>query len=205
MKKAIGQFFAKMFNKTLALDPETQTQWKDLEGHVITLDFTGLSVFTIEIVHEGICMIETDSSKPDVTLRGTPLSFLNLLMSHRQKKPLVNPDVSIEGNLSLLQQVMNVMEQLQIDWEDVLSRWIGEMPAYHVGRFARGATQWSQRAFQSMTQNINEYVHEEVKWFPTRFALHDFFEEVDRLREDVDRLTAKIDAIWTFTQKRMHS
>ena len=40
-------------------------------------------------------------------------------------------------------------------------------------------------------QNLNEYVHEEAEYCPTEESLKDFFNEIDTLRMDVDRMETK--------------
>ena len=44
----------------------------------------------------------------------------------------------------------------------------------------------------SLIPTEDEFVHEEMKWLPAREALQDFFNDIDTLRMDVDRIEAKI-------------
>jgi ubiquinone biosynthesis protein UbiJ len=73
----------------------------------------------------------------------------------------------------------------------------GDVPAYHAGRVLRKFNSWLGTSENSLSENINEYVHEEAKWLPTRESLQDFFTEVDIIRMDIDRMEAKIKALTT--------
>ena len=44
-------------------------------------------------------------------------------------------------------------------------------------------------------RQVNEYVHEEAEFFPAREALQDFFQDIDTLRMDADRLEARVERL----------
>ena len=104
-------------------------------------------------------------------------------------------DLIIEGNAELGQHVVELFDELQIDWEEHLSRVVGDVPAYHAGRFLRGVREWLGQTDKNFSQNVSEFVHEEAEWFPAREALNDFFSDIDTLRMDVDRAEARINSL----------
>ena len=104
-------------------------------------------------------------------------------------------DVEIEGNIELGQQLIDLFDHLQIDWEEQLSHITGDIPAYHIGQLARKISSWVQHTNESLTTNINDYIHEEAQWLPTREALNDFFNDIDQLRSDTDRIEAVVHQI----------
>ncbi len=107
-------------------------------------------------------------------------------------------DLIIEGNAEIGQQVIELFDELQIDWEDHLSHFVGDIPAYHAGRILSGMSKWLLGTEQTLAQNIKEYLHEEAEYVPTREALQDFFSEIDTLRMDVDRIEARINHLRIF-------
>jgi ubiquinone biosynthesis protein UbiJ len=81
------------------------------------------------------------------------------------------------------------------DPEEELSLVIGDVPAHQLGRLARGAFTWSRHAAATALQNIGEYLgHERADLVP-RAEGEQFMAEAERLREDVDRLEARINQL----------
>jgi ubiquinone biosynthesis protein UbiJ len=129
---------------------------------------------------------------PDTIIKGTPFRLLHLSLSRENRQRFFADDVSILGNIELGQQVIGLFDHLDIDWEEHASRLMGDVPAHYLGNMGRRLKKWSQTVRQTTLQNVNEYVHEEANLFPPREALQDFFDDVDVLRMDVDRVEARI-------------
>jgi len=128
----------------------------------------------------------------DTVISGTPLRLLQMSFSGEKRHGFFSDDVTIIGDLELGQQVMDLFDQMEIAWEEYLSQWVGDVPAYHVGRFARRIKKISHQARETLLQNIDEYIHEEAEFFPSSEALQDFFHDIDELRMDADRVDARI-------------
>jgi ubiquinone biosynthesis protein UbiJ len=180
-------------NRYLALDPESPARLQGLEGKVITIQLEMLRLsFQLSIHENRIRVTAGDDLPADIKIRGTPLSLLTLALSRDKKNHFFTDAVAIEGNAELGQQIIDLFDQLEIDWEEHLSQLVGDLPAHQFGRLARKFFAWGKDARESLTQNLNEYVHEEKPWFPPEAALEDFFNEVDELRLDIDRLEARV-------------
>jgi ubiquinone biosynthesis accessory factor UbiJ len=198
LNKLFLSALTKAINSYLDLDPESRQRLKKLHGKAITIEFLPLH-FTFQcLFNEDSVNIQTDETYPtDTKIRGTPLQMLAVAMTKDNRHRFFAEDLIIEGNAELGQQVIELFDELSIDWEDHLSRFVGDVPAYHAGRIVRRINTWLGHTEESLTQNMNEYIHEEAKWLPTREALQDFFSEVDLLRMDVDRIEARIKHLCT--------
>jgi len=189
-------FFEKNFqvilNRYLSLDPESTYRIKALNNHVITIELNGLALIFQLVFNESNIQVKTHAfSKPDTTIKGTPLSLLHMTLTSDRKKFFAE-DVIIEGNLELGQQVIDLFDTLEIDWEEYISRITGDVPAHQIHRAVSHLKDFTKRLRKTLIHNINEYVHEEKILFPAPEALQDFFQEVDILRMDTDRLEARI-------------
>jgi len=201
MKDFISKILGTAINRYLALDPESHKRVTRLNEKIITMQLKGIGVdFQLKIQYEKIKIqnLQFNNSysvylEPhDVLIKGTPLALLGMSLSKENRKRFFAEDVVIEGNLELGQQIIDLFDELEIDWEELLSNVIGDIPAHQVGKAAKGFKNFTQRFKNVVLQNINEYVHEEALVFPPREALNDFFREVDMLRMDTDRLELKI-------------
>lgn len=192
MQAFIHQSLETAINRYLSLDPESHARLFALDGKLITIELLAISyTLPLKIVGGKIVILSESPEKPDVVIRGTPLSLLHMSLSEDRKQFFAD-DVQIEGDLELGQQIIDLFDEMEIDWEEHTSRVIGDIPAHQFGRFIKEAKAMMQRAKDSLMQNINEYVHEEKLIFPPKEALHDFFNDIDLLRMDADRLEARV-------------
>lgn len=202
MKTKFETFLQKTVNHYLALDPESSSHLKKLQGKIVTIELLGIHLTWQLFFRDGKMEVKLyHFLKPDTTIRGTPLNLLHIKLFPNNRAHFFADDIVIEGNVELAQQVMELFDALEIDWEDIISRWIGDLPSYQIGRLVKGIKNVHQRLQHNFLQNVDEYVHEEVMLFPPKEALQDFFNEVDQLRMDLDRADSRIENI----KKRMAS
>ena len=193
MKNFLLPALTKAINTYLDLDPESKDRLRKLSGKAITIELLPFHfVFQCCFYADSIA-IQTDSLlETETNIRGTPLQMLGVMMTKENRQRFFADDIRIEGNAELAQDVIALFDELDIDWEENLSRFIGDVPAFRVGNVLRDATTWLKQAKETLTQDVNEYVHEEAMWFPNRESLQDFFADIDTLRMDVDRIEARV-------------
>ncbi len=189
----------KAINAYLRLDPESNGRLLKLKGKAITIELLPFHFVFQCVFHEDHVELQQDELlHTDTKIRGTPLHMLGVMLIKDNRQRFFAEDLVIEGNAEFGQQVVELFDELQIDWEEYLSRFLGDVPAYHVGRFLRGINGWLRDTEKAFAQNVNEYMHEEALFLPAREALQDFFAEIDTLRMDVDRVEAKINHLHAF-------
>ena len=64
-----------------------------------------------------------------------------------------------------------------------------------MGEVARGLGKWASDARATMGANVREYLQEESRDVPSRYEAERFASDVATLRDDVDRLEARIDRL----------
>lgn len=184
-------------NQYLALDQEISRELHSLHGSVIGLDLrgTGVTLFFVpdadgRLQVFGDTWIDT-GGEPDCLISGTPLS---LLRSGQNDDPdsLFSGEVQITGNTALAQRFTRILRQIEIDWEEQLSRLTGDLIAHQVGDALRKTGGWMSRNHRSLELNLAEYLQEESRVLPGPLELENFFADVDTLRDDVERLAARV-------------
>ena len=103
-----------------------------------------------------------------------------------------DPDVERTGDASLAEKFQQLLEFANPDLEEELSGVVGDAAAHRIGEFARGVSKWGAEARATMGDNIREYLQEESRDLPTRYEMDRFTANVDVLRDDVERLAARI-------------
>ncbi len=81
------------------------------------------------------------------------------------------------------------------DIEEELSGVIGDSAAHGLGTAARKLGRWARSARSTMAGNLREYLQEESRDVPSRYEVDRFTTQVHTLRDDVERLAARIERL----------
>lgn len=177
----------------LARDPDAAARFASLEGRVLALELTGLDLVLFLSVESGRVRVRARfEGMPDAVLRGTPLALTRLALAAEPARDLAAGGVQLEGDTEVGDAFRRLFAEVEIDWEEELSRLIGDIPAHQVGNWTRALKAWGRRSLSSLRMDLTEYLQEESRALPTRIEVEHFLDQVDTLRSDVDRLEARI-------------
>lgn len=180
-------------NRYLAMDPDTLARIAGLSGKVIAIELRGLNTGFYLIPHiNGVSVQSAYSGQPDTVLRGTPGAFMRLGASDRPTRVLFSGDVEISGDVELGQAFKKILDAMDIDWEEQLSKPFGDVVAHSIGNLVRDAGRWLNNTAESLGLDVAEYLHEESQLLPRGFEVDEFLSQVDTLRGDADRLAQRI-------------
>lgn len=200
----IGNLLEATGNYLLQFDPETTRKLSQLQGKVFRLD---ISVIDLELycipTSEGMQIKDAWPGKIDITLRGSPLAFAQFGLKQQgvDNKMFINKRVSIEGDAELAQDFQKLLRELDIDFEELISRYFGDIAAHQIGRGARAFRGWARDAAQSVRLNIQDYMVEESRLLAPSWRVTDFIEQTDVLRADVERLEQRVKRIRSLARR----
>ena len=182
------------FNRYLRLDPAAGARLAGLEGRVIAVELRGLDLMLVfRVQDQGIAIIDDPDRKPDTVLRGTPLGITRLGFGRGNATgTLFSGDVEISGDVETGQAFKAVLDAIEIDWEEQLSRLTGDVLAHQLGNAARHAGRWLEHARLTLERDLSEYLQEELRVLPTRIEIENLIEDIGRLGMDTDRLEARL-------------
>lgn len=182
----------KALNGFVRLDPFTAQRLATLAGKVVALELNGVNVtLFLHLTANGIEVRRDATGEPDARLSGTPLAFARLSLTH-DRAVLHSGDVQIIGDTALGQQLRDILAALDIDWEEHLSKFTGDIVAHHLGNAARGAAHWARGTADALTRDTSDYLRYEKELLPDRAQVDEFLRNVDTLRDDVERLEARV-------------
>ena len=92
-------------------------------------------------------------------------------------------------------QFQQLLSYARPDVEEELSGIVGDVAAHRLGDLARGLGQWGRDARATMGSNIKEYLQEESRDVPSRYEADRFATNVSTLRDDVDRIEARLNRL----------
>lgn len=184
----------KAIHHALRLDETMPGKLATLNGRVLHMIISPLNVgFYIQFVDGEIFFLEEYAGSVDTTIQSSPLGFIRLSVLPASKvRSLFNDDIRISGDVELGQQVKQIFDGMDIDWEGHLAQFTGDAIAHQLGSFVRKGMAFKQHVGESMRQNITGFLQEEYQALPSREEVSDFFNDVDELSLDVERLSAHI-------------
>lgn len=182
----------KSINHLLRTDPANQAKLIPLVGRTIQIDVTeSPQPIYLSFARNAILLSLEKPARIDVTIQGSALAMLRLLQSTHPTAELPN-NLHIQGDLTVAQQLSHVARSIDIDWEEELSHWIGDIAAHRIGRLLRGIRNEVVTGKEHISQSIADYLRYESGLYPDNTELEDFLQEVDEVRLAVDRLEAQI-------------
>ncbi|MDH5408127.1 MAG: SCP2 sterol-binding domain-containing protein [Gammaproteobacteria bacterium] len=180
-------------NVYLRQSPESLDKLAKLQGKVIAVELRGIQqTLYLRPDHQGLLVQGHHEGEVDASLSGTPLSFAELSLSPHANRVLFRGDVKISGDIRLGQDFKRILDELEIDWEELLSKYTGDVIAHKAGDLLRGLSQWSKAALRQTGENAAEYLQQESFDLPIAAEVEPFIKGVDILRDDVERLAARV-------------
>lgn len=180
-------------NRLLRLDADTLERLGTLHGKTISLEVQSGDAAPLRVYifpSEAGVRLRTDcAGAPDVTIAGDTALFARLFRGGAQP---VAGELKISGDIELGQRFQRIIEGIDIDWEEQVAHYIGDVPAHALGNVVRDLRAWTAHAADSFGFAITEYLHEEALVLAKRPRVQVFVGAVDRLRADVDRLEQRV-------------
>lgn len=184
-------------NKALDYDPATQDAIDQLDGKVIMIEST-LPAFEVFVIHADrkIALHSQWETPPDTTLSG-PLPALIQMATEGggDRLSLANSGVQTRGDEDVLRQVSRLLKRMDIDWEGLLASIVGDIPAHSVGRTVRAAFAWASDSGRRLRRRTQLTMTEEWRLVPSRPEMDQWQREVTLLRQDAERLAARMEQL----------
>ena len=181
-----------MLNRNVAQSERASALARQLEGHGLSLVFEGTSLAVFFRVADGRITLDTrDAGGADATLSGSPISLLSLVGPGAEDR-LRGSSIRIAGDAEVAQRFRDLLQHSRPDFEEELSRVVGDVAAHQVANIVRNVFDWGRKAADSFSTNVAEYLQEEGRDVPSRVEVEEYLEAVDQLREATDRFDARL-------------
>ena len=164
---------------------------RELDGRVVAVRVRDSSLAVYFQIGPDELELLPDTAEPDAVITATILTLATLAVRPGDVKP-GSGSIELTGDAGTAQAFQRLLAYGRPDLEEELSGVIGDAAAHGLGDLARSVSGWARSTKSVMEQNIAEYLQEESRSLPSRYEVDRFRARVDTLRDDTDRLAARL-------------
>lgn len=159
-------------------------------GQSVQLNFV-LFKTSLVILENGSLAIAGETGVPDAGITIPPSLLLRLMA----KDDSARLQIKVEGDTHLATALAKVLSNMRWDYEDDLSRLIGDVPANKIGEFTRQAASTAKDTATNLAEMLSEYWQEENPMLAKKRHIEQFNTDVDALRADVERFEKRLNKL----------
>ncbi|WP_416306516.1 ubiquinone biosynthesis accessory factor UbiJ [Neptunicella sp. SCSIO 80796] len=186
-------------NKLLSMDEQSAERLRPLTGKQLKVDLRELP-WPLTLVFNNHIEIQANSAADvDCTLK-LSVGTLNKLQDSSQLTQLIqNRELELLGDIHVAQSFSVLIKDLDIDWEEQLSVYTGDVFAHQTMRTGKRAGAAIKDTALRFESTLRDAAIEEKALAPHPVAVEAFYQGVNQLRADVARFEARLSL---FQQKR---
>jgi ubiquinone biosynthesis protein UbiJ len=193
--EVIERALSRALSRLLASDADVAARLARLAGTVIEFRLRDTPVRVhVRPTADGVRISTAHEGTTDVRVSGRLSDFIAYARASRRGDPLAAGRIEISGDLAVAQNVQALLAALDIDFEELLSDAIGDVPAHQLGRFARAAGGWTRAVGAKLERDLAEYLQHEARLLPQRHEVERLGRAIRTLAADVERLEARLRA-----------
>ena len=188
-----GGVLEQVLNRVIALDAATLERIRALEGRALEATWAGPDLKARLWVENGRLRVgPATGTEPDLGVRATLAGLLNFALGERAGASLQGGRIQMSGDAELARRLSQLAEKYAPDLEAGFSRALGDTVGPQLARGLASALAWARESGSTLATDAADFVREESRDGVASEEFEDFAAEVERAREDADRLAARL-------------
>jgi ubiquinone biosynthesis protein UbiJ len=186
---------ASLLNRNIQDSTPARELCADLSGTVVAVRVRNTALAAYFMVDDdALNVVASSSEEPDVVITGSIITLARMA-GQSGETAIRDGSLDLTGDAEAAGQFQQLLSFAKPDVEEELSGIVGDVAAHRLGEFARGLGRWGRGARSTMSTNIREYLQEESRDAPSRYEVDKFSADVSTLRDDVDRVEARLNRL----------
>ena len=186
----LNSTFLLFVNHLLAQEAWAKTKLQTHSGKIACIDLQAISI-RLKVGVDGMLVAADEDALADVTIR-LKLSDLPLIAQNRER---AFSYVRVEGDADFANSISHLSQNLRWEAEEDFGKLFGDVAALRIVSAAKSLVQSAQQAHQTIQENFAEYFLEENPMLLRPIAVQAFGVEVNKCRDDVERLIKRIEKL----------
>jgi ubiquinone biosynthesis protein UbiJ len=181
-------------NRVLALDEDTPSRLRRLDGRMLRLDLEGVGISLFFIFSATLVQVSIDSDdEPDTVISGSPFALFSMAVPDGGGS-WGGPEsrINIRGDANLARDLERLFSRLDPDWESTLSRLFGDVWGHQVAAGIRSGSEQARAAAWNAAEMVSDYLQRDTGPLVPAADIRTFADAVDETRDAVERLEARL-------------
>ncbi|MFA5982912.1 MAG: SCP2 sterol-binding domain-containing protein [Methylococcaceae bacterium] len=180
----------------LALDENSSAFLQPMAGKVIAVTLEPFNETLYLCPNSQTIQILPDfQGQTDTQLTGSLWAFGLMGLNKNPMQSIFSGEVKITGDMSTGRKFQELFAKLDINLEEKLSHYTGDVVAHQLGQFFRGGKSWGTDTLSTFIANTKEFLQEETRQLPATAEIDIFYRHIDELRIEFDRLQKKVERL----------
>ena len=190
--KKLAPLLEYAINRYLQADPPlAKASLKLMSDKVVGVSFTTPQLeFFLLIKADTIQVCAEHQGQTDTWIRGSLFDLLRFGLAVDDNQQTVH--LEIVGDVQLGQRLQQLFVEIEFDWEELLTPLMGDIATHQLSEGLRAAGSFVDHCIESLSFSSGEFLQEELKITPTQREIDYFIDNVEKLRDTVARLDARI-------------
>lgn len=186
----------RILNRNIQETTPARELCRQLDGTTIAVRARNTALAMYYRIDDEVISLGSDPAvEPDVVISGSLLTLARMLLpggAEFSETALRDGSLDLTGDAEIADNFQRLINYAKPDIEEELSAFVGDAASHQLGELARGIGRWSEGVRATVHENIREYLQEESGSLPSRYEVERFTRKVDALRDDVERLEARL-------------
>lgn len=179
-------------NRLLELDKQSPERLRKLAGKVLKLELRELKPLWFVFSGRRLDVLAKFEWEADAVL-SLSLTALGLLKDPSSLTRYIREEkLDLSGDPQLVQAFSVLLGELDIDWEEELSRYTGDVLAHTLLRGARQARRLLGRELCRSQRQLAEYLTEEIRLAPGPLEVASFNDDVELLAQQMKAVELRL-------------
>jgi ubiquinone biosynthesis protein UbiJ len=193
LKPLAGRLLETALNRALVLDPETRAALVPLDGQRLQLHLESPPLaMELRVEGEALRVGPAQGDEPDLSVRAGIGALLGQLPFLKASGATPVGKVRISGDAELARQLQRLAEGFDPDWEQPFADALGPVIGPQVAKAVRAALREARVQGAAFAKASADYLTEESRDLVPKAEQQAFFDDVDALRDRVERLAARV-------------
>ncbi len=187
-------------NQLLSLDAKTPERLGKLRGKQLAIELKELGNTVTVAFSDRVDLllneqIDVAESTWDCKITLSVMSMKELQDPSRITQLIKQDKLDVQGDMQIAQDFSAVIKELDIDWEEQLSRYTGDVVAHQVIKTGKQIHNSAMSQLEKVAKIISQGALEEKKVAAPAIAIAHFADQVHDTRATVERLQSRIELI----------
>ncbi|GAB3736473.1 SCP2 sterol-binding domain-containing protein [Luteimonas pelagia] len=192
-KQPAGRALEAALNRALALDPDTRDGLAPLDGRSVDVHMASPPLaLRLRVAGERLEVGPVDAETPDLDIRSTLAGLVSQLPFFRRDDTAPVGRVRLSGDADLARRLQRLASGFDPDWQLPFVAVFGEIAGVQVADAFASMLRRARDDATALAETTAEYLTEESRDLVPRAELDAFLDDVDLLRDDAERLAARV-------------